>query len=147
MKIEKGITLLSLIIYIIMICLVIPMLVLIGNFFLKNISVAQNNSKDIVEFNKFNMYFIEDVKKNANIYEIKDEEITFEDGTIYTYKPSPDKSIYRNRTKICTNVEYCTFSKNTKKVNEIIKQIVSVHMVIKGKGLFETTNEYVLKYW
>ena len=147
MRSEKGITLLSLIIYIILVTIVLAMLGFMTNFFFSNTKYVVNNAKDVAEFNKFNMYFVEDVKNNKTIYEIKDEEITFADGTIYTYKGNKDNSIYRNKTKICTNVEYCTFSKQTKKVDNTIKQIVTVNIVIKSRGLFETTSEYVLKYW
>lgn len=147
MKSEKGITLLSLIIYIILLILVVSMLSMISDLFFTNTQYIKDNSKYIAEFNKFNMYFIEDVKNNSNTYSINEQEIVFEDGTVYTYKKSPDKGIYRNKVKICDNIEYCYFTKEEKTVNDFTKQIINVHIIIKGSRIFETTNDYVLKYW
>lgn len=147
MKSEKGITLLSLIIYIILLVLVVSMLSIISSLFFSNTNIIKDNSKNIAEFNKFNMYFIEDVKNNTNTYEVTPEKIVFEDGTVYTYKKDPDTGIYRNKVKICNNIGYCYFSKQEKTVNNFTKQIINVHMIIKGSKIFETTNNYVLKYW
>ena len=147
MKNEKGITLMTLIIYIIGICLVIGMLATISDVFYTNIDYIKDNSKYISEYNKFNMYFIEDVKNNKNTYRVTDNEILFEDGTIYTYVADNDKSIYRNKVKICTNIAYCKFSKTEPIINSVVKKVINVHMVIEGSKLFETSNEYVLKYW
>ena len=80
--------------------------------------------------------FIEDVKKNKDTYKLTDTEIIFEDGTIYTYKLEPDCSIYRNKVKICSNISFCDFSKQQQEDNGTIKNIINVHMAIKGSILF-----------
>lgn len=147
MKNQKGITLISLIIYIIVLTIVIATLSIISNFFYSNIDYIKENSKYISEYNKFNMYFIEDVKNNNNTYEVTENQVIFEDGTVYTYKPNSDNSIYRNKVKICKNIAYCKFSKSETITKNTTKNIIQVHMVIKGSNLFETKNEYVLKYW
>ena len=147
MKSEKGITLMVLIVYIVVMCIVMAILATISNFFYANAKQLTNNSKYMAEYNKFNMYFVEDVKNNKDTYEVTENQVIFEDGTTYTYKANPDNSIYRNKVKICTNIPYCSFSKSITTVNEVEKKLVQVHMIIAGSHLFETNNEYVLKYW
>lgn len=147
MKSEKGITLMVLIIYVIVLCLVIATLATVSSFFYSNTNYIVENSKSISEYNKFNMYFIEDVKNNKDIDEITEDRIVFNDGTIYTYKMSPDNSIYRNKVKICSDIVYCSFSNSTITTNEVEKKLIQVSMIIKGAKLFETNNEYVLRYW
>lgn len=147
MRKERGVTLVSLIIYITLMCLVIATLSIVSDLFYSNTKYIKDNSKNISEYNKFNMYFIEDVKNNKNTYQVTDNNIIFEDGTVYTYKADIDKSIYRNKIKICQNISYCKFSESEQIVNNTTKNIIKVHMVIDGSKLFETVNEYVLKYW
>lgn len=147
MKKERGITLISLIIYIIVMCMAIAILSIISNFFYSNTDYIKENSQYVSEYNKFNMYFIEDVKNNKDTYQVTNNKIIFEDGTVYTYKADTDNSIYRNKVKICKNIAYCKFSKSETVTNNTTKNIIQVHMIIKGSKLFETTNEYVLKYW
>lgn len=147
MKSNKGVTLTILIIYIIALSIVIGVLTNISNNFYANTKYIMDNGKYISEFNKFNMYFIEDVKNNSNIYSITGNEIIFEDGTIYTYKSNPDKAIYRNNVKICRNIESCVFTKTEETVNSINKKIINVSVIFDASELFETSTDYVLKYW
>lgn len=137
----------ALIIYLIVMCLVIGMLALVSDLFYANTNYITENAKYTSEYNKFTMYFVEDVKNNKDTYQVTNNEIIFEDGTIYTYKAEPDNSIYRNKVKICTNIAYCQFDKTEEKTDKLIKKIIQVHMIIKGSKLFETNNEYVLQYW
>ena len=147
MKEERGITLVSLIIYIILLIFAISILAIVSDMFFSNTKYITENGKYISEFNKFNMYFIEDVKKNKNTYEVTEHQIIFEDGTVYTYQEAPDNSIYRNKVKICTNITYCEFTKQEQSENGFIKNLIQVHMTIKSTKLFEVQNQYVLRYW
>lgn len=147
MKSEKGITLMTLIIYIIVMCLVLSMLAIISDLFYANKDYITENAKYMAEYNKFSMYFIEDVKNNKDILTITSNEIVFEDGTTYNYKASPDNSIYRDKVKICTNIAYCNFSQIEELVNNTTKKIINVHVIINGANIFETNNQYVLRYW
>ena len=81
MKKENGITLMSLIIYIILMLLVVAMLATMSTMFFKNTKIIEDESKYSGEFNKFNMFFIEDVKKSNSVYSINPREIVFLDGT------------------------------------------------------------------
>lgn len=147
MKSNKGITLLSLIIYIISLTLVISILSIVSKFFYSNTQNIMDKGKYISEFNKFNMYFIEDVKNNKQTYSVTDNEIIFADGTVYTFNGQEDNGIYRNKVKICKNISYCSFSKNEIQVDGIQKNIIKVNIVIEGSKTFSAQNEYVLKYW
>ena len=142
MKSEKGITLISLIIYIIVLLIVIGTLSMISTHFYSNTSYLTDSSRYIAEFNKFNMYFVEDVKNNSNIYSIEENKIIFEDGIMYTFS---NGYIYRNKVAICEKISSCIFSKlEEKDSNNFTKQIINVKLSIKD---FETENKYVLKYW
>lgn len=145
MKSEKGITLISLIIYIILLIFVVTILEAISQHFYSNTSYIQEMGKYISEFNKFNMYFIEDVKNNSDTYEISENKVVFEDGTIYTYT---NKTIYRNKVEICTNINTCIFNKREETdKNNFTKKIINVKLEIESSKVFNTENDYVLKYW
>ena len=145
MKSEKGITLTSLVIYIVLLLMVVAILSNVSKYFYSNTSYISDMGKYTAEFNKFNMYFIEDVKNNSNLYSIEQDKIVFEDGTIYTYY---ENTIYRNKVELCTNINSCEFNKKEEKdKNNFVKQIVNVKMSIRGSKLFESENNYVLKYW
>lgn len=145
MKSEKGITLASLILYIVVLLVVVGTLSYISTYFYANTSYITDMGKYTVEFNKFNMYFIEDVKNNSNLYSITENKIVFEDGTIYTYS---NGYIYRNKVEICKNVNNCVFNKiEETDSNNFTKQIINVRLSIKDSKKFESENNYVLKYW
>ena len=147
MKSNRGVTLTILIIYIIALMLVIGILANISSNFYANKDYILENGKYISEFNKFNMYFVEDVKNNSNIYSMSQNEIIFADGTIYTFTETPDEAVYRNKVKICKNVKFCEFTKLEEEVNNIKKIIINVKMIIDASEMFETSTDYVLKYW
>lgn len=145
MKSEKGITLTSLIIYVVALILTVGFLSTISTHFYANTNYIMDNGKYISEFNKFNMYFIEDVKNNSEVYSIDQNKIVFADGVTYTYS---NGYVYRNKAEICRNIENCSFEQNIQTdENNFNKNIIQVNMKIKGSNTFETQNEYVLKYW
>ena len=144
MKSEKGITLMSLIIYILLLIIVVTMLTALYGMFIKNTNLVEENSKYSGEFDKFNMYFIEDVKNHKTTYFVNSDEIVFLDGTSYKYQ---DQAIYRNKVKICSEVTKCIFSKRTDSSTGIDKEIITVQIGVGQNNNFETTNDYVLKYW
>ena len=147
MKSEKGITLLSLIVYIALLTLVLGILSVVSNYFYKNVNYITDTGKYVSNYNKFNMYFIEDVKNNSEIYSISEDgtQLVFADGTNYTFA---DNSIYRNKVRICENIYALSFSKRAQTdENDFTKQIITVNFAVRGSKLFETENDYVLKYW
>ena len=62
MKSEKGITLIILGIYVVVFSIVIALLASLSSYIYNNLGGISDSSIDAVEFNKFNMYFVEDVK-------------------------------------------------------------------------------------
>lgn len=154
MKSEKGITLTILVIYVVFFSIIMSLLAALSNYIYKNIGYVNDNSIDISEFNKFNMYFIEDIKTNtqAEIKETVSEEgkeilqITFEDGDAYRYVKS-EKTIYKNKQKIAKdiidfNAEQFNNSEKRKKYIEVNIKIGS-----NDEANYKKKIEYVLKYW
>ena len=149
MKSQKGVTLIALIVYLIGITIAMSILALISDNFFSNASYIADTGRYISEFNKFNMYFIEDVKESTDFLSFTDTEIVFNDGVTYTYQASPDNGIYRNKVKICSHILFCKFDKRTELDMEsgILKTIVTVDMVLVGSNNYTTSVDYVLKYW
>lgn len=143
MKSEKGITLTSLVIYIMVATLLISSMATLTSFFFSNINLIKGQQQYAPEFNKFSMFFVEDVKKNKTA-EVTTTTITFEDGTVYQYN---NNKIYRNGTVITEKVDSIIFSLNTQTVASTTKQIITVKMCIDGELNSQTGVEYVLKYW
>lgn len=117
MKNNRGITLTSLIIYVIGMVIVVSLIATLTTFFYKNVNV-DNISKDTTQYTKFSNLFLDEInKKDNDIVECKTTEedgqkisyIIFSDGNQYTYK-AENKSIYKNKIKICKDVEECEFS-------------------------------------
>lgn len=112
MKTEKGITLAILAIYVVFFSVLISLLTALSSYIYNNIGYVNDNSVDVSEFNKFNRYFIEDVKTNtqAEVKETTNSEgknivqITFEDGDTYRYV-AEEKSMYKNRQKIAKDIQ------------------------------------------
>ena len=110
------------------------------------------NNIDLTEFNKFNMYFIEDVKNNKqvlvqNLADDNDREfvqIVFADGDAYTYTIGDD-AIYKNNQKIASDIldfKAEGFRKDDKMYVEI-----SVRIGTDDETNYTKTSDYVLKYW
>lgn len=116
MKSNKGITLTSLIIYVIGMTIMIATIATITSFFYKNIDIGDINS-DTTQYTKFSSMFTEEInRRNNSVIDCKaitDENkisyIIFSSGNQYTFNED-SKSIYKNNVKICDNVEKCEFS-------------------------------------
>lgn len=145
MKSEKGVTLTSLVIYIIVATISISSIALLSSFFFSNMSLIKDQEQYAPEFNKFSMFFIEDVKKNKSAV-VTETKVTFEDGTIYEYK-TEEQSVYRNDTKITEKIEKFRFTSSEVVVSNTTKQIINVKITIGGKENSPNGIEYVLKYW
>lgn len=139
MKKENGITLLSLIVYIVGIVIIMTIVILITNFFRENVLQMEDSSVSSAEFSKFNLSFIEEVKTYRNsISEIDNNHVTFSTGNTYLFQ---DNKIYKNKIPIADNIIECKFLAKTYET----KQIVSVYMVVGDKKLAKTI-DYVLAW-
>lgn len=144
MKSEQGVTLTSLVIYIAVATVLISTMAVMSLHFFANIQLVKNQSDYVVEYNKFNMFFIQDVKANKAA-SIIGTTIVFEDGTKYEYK---DESIYRNDKKIAKNIRTASFEPATYTVNNVTKNLIKVNLNIGvEKKSYQKQIEYVLKYW
>ncbi len=144
MKSEQGVTLTSLVIYIAVATVLISTMTVMSSHFFANIQLVKNQSDYVVEYNKFNMFFIQDVKANKAA-SIIGTTIVFEDGTKYEYK---DESIYRNDKKIAKNIRTASFEPATYTVNNVTKNLIKVNLNIGvEKKSYQKQIEYVLKYW
>lgn len=149
MKSEKGITLIILTIYIIIFSIVIILLANLSSYIYSNLKNINDRSVDVSEINKFNMYFIEDVKTNsqAKIRTLTDSntmQIVFQDGDIYSYVIN-EKSIYKNEQKIARNIEAFNAEGYIIDAKKYIQ--VSIEIGTDDETNYTKATDYVLKYW
>lgn len=138
MNSSKGVTTTNLIIYIIAMLIVIGIIASITSFFYTNVSNLEDNSNNISEITKFNMYFLQEVKSNNNdIISINEKSITFLTGNTFTFQ---DKGIYMNSNKISENIKDLKFS-----VEEINSKKVITVLITIGENLeYTKTTKYVM---
>lgn len=149
LKSNKGITLLGLITYIIVLLIVVGVMGTISTFFYNNLALVKNSAEYCAEFDKFNVFFINDVKNNNHVnIDTKNNIITFIDGTTYKYN-SEDCGIYRGEVKIASEVRDFKATKKTITINNVDKEIVSINILIgdSTKTLVQKSIDYTLKYW
>lgn len=125
MKNQKGITLTSLVIYIIITMMGTAILASIMAYFSKDVRDMTSNNIDLVELDKFYSYFLQDVKKTNNeISRITKKIVEFEQGNTYTYQ---NHAIYlsneNNEIKIADNIQKCKFSIDNSNNKVIITEI------------------------
>lgn len=138
MKKDSGITITSIIVYIVAMLVVIGIIATITSFFYTNVNNANDNSNNISEITKFHMYFLEETTKKDNIINvINDTAISFKSGNTFTFQ---DNSIYLNNIKICENVSNLQFK--TEEINN--KTIINVLVIIGQNSEYTKTTSYVL---
>jgi len=140
MKNQAGVTLTTLIVYIVGMLIVISIVATITNFAYENISFIGTSGKNATKYNIFNMYFLEDIKNTTNtLYSIQENKITLSDGTTYTFE---DESIYRNNVKICSDISETKFSSY---IDENTKNTIITVLFISGQDSeFSKTTNYTL---
>ena len=145
LKAEKGITLTSLVIYIIVFVIIIAIMANISNYFYSNIGEIKDSPKYVAEFNKFSMFFIADVKRNTEIVTISEDSLQFADGTKYEYR---DNSIYRNNEEISKYVKSFSFEKKPYVINSFSKTLINLSSTFGTDNEQITRNiDFVLRYW
>ena len=142
---NKGITLISLIIYIAVVFVVLAAIMRITMYFSSNIKDATDVSFE-TEFNKLNLYLLDESKKTGNeILEITDGiQITFSSGNKYTYNEEEQKVYLNDNIKVCENVESCLFeqkvAENGKKVLTLTITIASIEKEINYIMVTQSNN-------
>lgn len=108
MKRNNGITLVTLVIYVIVMLIIVGVMTAITNTFYRNTEVVKGNVQEVVEFNKFNSYFLKEVKLYNNKVDTYAENkyILFTSGNSFSIN---NNSIYYNNIKICDGVQSVVF--------------------------------------
>ena len=126
MKNQKGITLVSLLVYIIVMIIIIGGLSTISYNFYRNTQALEVDTEDIVEFSNFIEYFIKEIKKANNKIDNISEDgtyIVFTDGNSFMLN---NKSIYYNQIEISKNVNSLKFEYDKDEENNEITDIIKV---------------------
>ena len=159
MKKEQGITLITLIMYIILMTFVVAGISVITSSFYGNANNFDKESEYAVSFAKFNMYFLNDIKKSnvevegiGDNYIILSYETEYEDsssdsndssGIIISNKRKEyaeysvqNGSLFREKVKICDNVKDFSILSNGS------EDTIKISMKI---GSYETTMTYAIE--
>ncbi len=138
MKSSRGVTTTTLIIYVIAMLIVIGIIATITSFFYTNVTNLEDNSSNISEITKFNMYFLQEIKNSNNdIIAINEKSITFLTGNTFTFQ---DHSIYMNSSKISQNIKDLKFY--AEEINS--KKVVTVLITIGENLEYTKTTQYVM---
>ena len=143
MKSEKGITLISLTIYVIAMAIVVGVIAIISTFFYSNMEDTDNIVSPMTEYTKFNSFFSDEVNHegievvSCGTTDNGQNYIVFSNEVQYTYI-SENKAIYRNKVKIAKEIDDCTFTTGTNNG----KRVVKVEFEAGGKT---RENTYTLK--
>lgn len=149
MNSQKGITLVSLTIYIIAMVIVVGIVAVISSYFYQNVNTSTDQINPLAEYTKLNSFFTEEVNHDQikvleckttyqETNEIESSYIVFDDGVQYTYL-AENEAVYRNQAKICQEVKSCMFENRIKNGKDIVVLTITI-----GNGT-EKTVEYTLK--
>ena len=142
MKSEKGVTMVSLIVYVIAMLITVTIVTIVTSYFYKNVEIEPEKYTYFSEFTKVESFFAEEVNREPNeVLKVDNESsqpyVAFSSGNQYTYI-SANKALYKNNVKIASNISECEFEETIKNGNQAIK--VRIKIQDKEKEL-----EYVLK--
>ena len=131
MKKENGVTLSSLIIYIIVMIMVIGVMSSVSTIFYSNINNLDASGIEISKFNDFNNYFVKEIKSPNNALDTIGNDgnyILFKSGNSFSFK---NNDIYYNNLKIITGVENMSFSYYNDPLKNKNNDIVTVNIRFK----------------
>ena len=140
MKSQKGITLISLTIYVIVMVVLVAIITTLTAYFYKNVDTTSKQDDINKQYTKFLSYFSEEINREENeIVEIDQDNkyIIFSSGNQYTFVPE-NEGIYQGMIKIVSNIENCKFEKVQNDDNKI-------KVTIKGNNGNERVNTFTMK--
>ncbi len=149
MRNKKGITLIALTIYVIVFSIIIGIITTITSYFYNNVINFDETTKSYAEINKFNMYFLQDIKEEGvNITNFLEDENKEKIGiTLYNSKSYEtniykfeNNAIYRNGNLICKNINSLKF-----KIDQNNKNIINIYIETQGAIIQNRTMIYTLK--
>lgn len=126
MKSEKGVTITSIMIYVIALTVVVLIIGRITTYFYKNIKNVSTNTTADAEYTKFNSYFTDEINIEGNDVEIwsKNYIVFSKTENQYTFQ---NGKIYMNKVNIAKDIEVCEFYYDES------TQEIFVNMKIKDK--------------
>ncbi len=148
MKKQNGMTLISLIIYIIALLVVMAVITMLTGYFYNNVNIDSEVNDNMTQFTQFNSYFASEI--NTKDIKVLDAEtssdecssyIAFSNKNTYTFsKPNAESkgAIYFNEVQICNNVDKCLFTS----IEENGKYTITVDF---QSGSFKNTITYTTK--
>lgn len=147
MKKQNGVTLISLLIYVIIMIVVISVMSIIINDFYSNSSRRYAAVDELINYNKFNTYFLKEVKRYKNKVDTFTEGdapyILFSSGNSFSFI---NNKIYYNDIEICKNVKSISFRYGKKDTEEETQvDDVSVVQVSLSFEQFSRTINYKLE--
>lgn len=128
MKKESGVTLNSLVIYIIVMITVIGIMSSVTTMFYTNVKDLDANSIEISKYNDFNNYFIKEIKSHGNSIDTIGNDgdyILFKSGNSFSYK---NNNIYYNDLKIVSGVKNMSFAYYEDQQQNVSHDIVTVNI-------------------
>ena len=143
MKSEKGITLTSLVIYVIGITIIFAVVANLTIYFNKNSRTIENTTNNSAQVTRLNQYLINDTKKeNVKVVKVSSNAIILEingENIKYIYDVY-SKGIYRNKVKIANDVQSLKIEK------EIIydKTTLTVNITIGKQEQISKELEYII---
>lgn len=145
MKNQKGITMASLVIYIVSFAIIIGIVGAIITFFSNNVSGLNKTAATSVEYNKFNNYMSEYTKKG---YRALDEEATKEEGKTYIVLGKDEEKVvfekigevlYIDNIKLCENVQdFDAKRTTTENGKEMLKTKIQINGIVYS-------NDYIIE--
>lgn len=128
MKKEEGVTLNSLVIYIIVMFLTIGLMTSVSSMFYGNIKELDGNGMEILKTNNFNVYFLKEIKKANNGVDKIDTNgkyILFKSGNSFSFV---NNDIYYNNLKIISGVSDISFAFYNDPVVNANNDIITVNI-------------------
>lgn len=142
MKKQKGVTLLAVTVYVIVMVIAIGVIATITSFFYSNTKQIEADSKYASQFDQFNVFFLEDTKEyNNQVSSYTANFVAFSNGNTYRFD-AEKQAIYRNEVKICSHVKNAIFTYQSGENNST----VSVALEIGGETqiAFSKTVSYTI---
>ena len=132
MRSHKGITMISLIIYISSFLVVTGIVAGITSFFYGNSNLMTQDLYSSADYNKLNLYFVKESEQNGNrINSINPENssqtteyLDFKNGDVYTYDKT-NKMLYYNSICICEDVQDFKVSREFSTGKEVMNVMIT----------------------
>lgn len=143
MKNQKGITLMALTIYLIIFILVVSIVATLTSYFYTNVMTFDETTKSYSEINKFNMFFLQDLKDEKILIQTIPNQNSIvlynkENLETITYL-SEHNGIYRNGVLIAKNIESMKFQVSSENSN-----ILEIIITTAGKNNIAKTMKYAI---